>query len=487
MTGRSRPWISRLGLRLALVFVAVALAAVAAVIFFGSMNTSRDINRLMVTQHHQLADAVAAATKVAYVRNRWDSTDLNAAADLARRAGAEVQVTNRSGRIIAATPGFVPYGPGPRLVHQVFVGGREVGWVTVTFDKAGLSAAVMQFKSSRWAARFGAAGVAVLIALIAALLVSPRITAPVERIIVAARARGRGQLDARAGNVHGFGEIKELASAFDQMANAREEQDRVRRNLVADVAHELRTPIAILQAGHEAMLDGVTEPTVEHLASLRDEVLRLARMVDDLQRLAAAEAAALQLTLAPYDLAEIAASAADSLADSFAAAGVTLQRDLTSVVAKCDSLRMHEIAVNLLTNALKFTPRGLVTLQTSREQRDDGDVAVLRVRDTGVGIPPAELPRLSERFFRGQSSSDVAGSGIGLTIVAELVRAHHGTIDFASELGRGTTVTVRVPVTAGPPRPPGPAPLAAPQARPVSASAATPASASAPAPAGRAG
>jgi two-component system, OmpR family, sensor histidine kinase BaeS len=309
----------------------------------------------------------------------------------------------------------------------------------------------------------------VLLALIAALLVSTRITAPVERIIAAARARGRGELSARAGKVRGFGEIKELAAAFDQMAEAREEQDRVRRNLVADVAHELRTPVAILQAGHEAMLDGVAEPTEENLVSLRDEVLRLARMVDDLQRLAAAESAALQLALAPNDLAEIAASAADSLADSYDAGGVTLERHLSSVIARCDPLRMHEIATNLLTNALKFTPHGTVTVQTGTESHDGLTVAVLRVTDTGVGIPASELPRLSERFFRGQYSADVAGSGIGLTIVAELVRAHGGSMEFDSEPGDGTRVTVRVPLATGPPQPAGPASPASAAGRPATA------------------
>ena len=461
MAGKVGPWISRLGLRLALVFVVVALAAVAAAVFLGSLRTARDINKLVVRQHTDLATAIGAAAKVAYNTHGWDSADLNSATDLARRVGAEVQVTNRAGRVIAATRGFIPRGPGPRQVRRIRVHGRDVGWVTVTFDKTGLGAAVTQFQATRWPVRLTSAGVAVLIALIAALLVSPRITAPVERIIVAARARARGEPGARAGAVGGFGEIRELASAFDQMADAGEEQDRIRRNLVADVAHELRTPIAILQAGHEAMLDGLAEPTGEHLASLRDEVLRLARMVDDLQRLAAAEAAALQLTLAPHDLADIAASAAESLADSCAAAGVTLERRLSGVVALCDPLRMHEIAVNLLTNSLKFTPQGRVTLQTGQEHQNGRDVAVLRVTDTGVGIPAAELPRLSERFFRGQGSFDVAGSGIGLTIVAELVRAHHGTIEFASDLGRGTEVTVRVPVAAGPARPGGPASPAA--------------------------
>jgi two-component system, OmpR family, sensor histidine kinase BaeS len=227
------------------------------------------------------------------------------------------------------------------------------------------------------------------------------------------------------------------------MAQAKEEQDQLRRNLVADVAHELRTPIAVLQAGHEAMLDGYTEPTPEHLGSLRDEVLRLARMVDDLQRLASAEAAAMQLTLIRRDLAAVAATAAASLLDTFEAANITLIERLTKVEVLCDPLRMHEVVVNLLTNALKFTPvGGQVTLET---EQSDG-TGRLTVSDTGIGIPADELPHVAERFYRGQRSAEVAGSGIGLTIVTELVHAHHGTLSIQSQQGHGTTVRVTLPL-----------------------------------------
>ena len=148
-------------------------------------------------------------------------------------------------------------------------------------------------------------------------------------------------------------------------------------------------------------------------------------MVDDLQRLASAEAAALQLTLVRRDLAAIAATAAASLVESFEAANVTLVERLARIEVLCDPLRMHEVIVNLLTNALKFTPaEGQVTLETSL----DDETGELRVTDTGIGIPPDELPHIAERFFRGQRSAEVAGSGIGLTIVAELVRAHRGTL-----------------------------------------------------------
>ena len=152
--------------------------------------------------------------------------------------------------------------------------------------------------------------------------------------------------------------MRELAAAFDQMAGTMDRQEQIRRNLVADVAHELRTPIAILQAGHEALLDGVAEPTPAELGSLRDEVLRLARMVGDLQTLAAADAAALNLARRPCDLADLAAAAADSLARRFEAAGLTLDRQLAASPVLADPHWLHQVITNLLTNALKFTPAG---------------------------------------------------------------------------------------------------------------------------------
>jgi two-component system, OmpR family, sensor histidine kinase BaeS len=361
-------------------------------------------------------------------------------------SGLEVR-SNRQG-IIQETPGFLQLARLRRLVTDpVFAGGRRVGSVTIAFPSrlASQEGAALYFAKS-WVWRMEAIGIAVVIAVLVALPLSRLIAGPVDRLIWAARSRARGDLNARVGPVRSLDKLRELSAAFDEMAGSREEQDQIRRNLVADVAHELRTPIAVLQAGHEAMLDGLAEPTPDHLVSLRDEVLRLARMVDDLQRLASAEAAALQLTLVKRDLASIAATAAASLVDSFDAANVTLVERLGRAEVLSDPMRMHEVVVNLLTNALKFTPAGgQVTLET----RQSGRTGKLKVIDTGIGIPAEELPHLAERFFRGQRSSEVAGSGIGLTIVAELIKAHHGTLEFASEQGRGTEVTVTMPLADG--------------------------------------
>jgi two-component system sensor histidine kinase BaeS len=444
---KGSPWIGQLGLRLALAFVGVAFAAIASSILFGSVASTLAVDQLVKQQETDLTNATALAAGSAYGHSDWAHAELAPVIDFVVQAGAQVQVTDLAGNVMRQSPHFSGGGSGSYFWRQIIADHRPVGRVTVMFDGKGIGAAIARFEAERWTARIGATGMAAVIALLVALLVSRRITAPVDRLIEAARTRGRGDLRVRAGDVQGFGEIRELAEAFDEMADASEEQDRVRRNLVADVAHELRTPIAILQAGHEALIDGLAKPTSEHLTSLRDEVLRLARMVDDLQRLASAEAAALQLTLVPSDLAVAADGAADSLADAFAAAGITLQRRLAGAQVLCDPRRVHEIVTNLLTNAMKFTSAGGIVVMAAGPAEDDGAaMAVLRVSDSGIGIPSAELPMVSERFFRGQRSSGVAGSGIGLTIVSELVRAHHGSIEIRSEPGAGTEVTIRLPL-----------------------------------------
>ena len=269
------------------------------------------------------------------------------------------------------------------------VQGDRVGVVTVEFSDRGPGALVRQFQAQRLREMLGAAGIVALIALAVSLMISRQITLPLERVLAAIRARGQGYRSMRICEAKGAGVIAELSVAINESSDAIDQRDRLQKNLVANIAHELRTPVAVLQASHEAMLDGVTAPTDENLWSLRDEVLRLARMIDDLQRLAAAESAALQLRLEACDLADVAADAAASLADSFGAAGVGLTKKLRPVWVLCDQDRMREITVNLLTNALKFTPAdGQVVLETGPGGHG---LASLRVSDTGIGIPADEL------------------------------------------------------------------------------------------------
>jgi two-component system sensor histidine kinase BaeS len=431
-----------IALRLALAFIAVALLAVALLAGLTAAFAAADVSDLAVGQRNDLTKAMTVAASAAWEgTGSWATADLGPVLDAGSQIGADVQVVDNAGRVVAVSPGF-SRGTLPVQTAAVAVRGHRVGRVAVRLMASGLPATNGVLRSALWRAIAGASGLAALLALLAGLLAARRITRPVGRLIEVTRAMGHGDRAARVGEIRAPDELRDLAATFDRMADNLGREDQLRRDVVADVAHELRTPVAILQAGHEALLDGVIDPTPGQLSSLRDEVLRLARLVDDLHTLSAAEAAALQLSLDPCDLAEIADAAADSLAGRFEAAGITIERRLTPVSVLADAQRMHQVVTNLLSNALKFTPSGgRVTLETGPAGRE----ARLGVADTGGGIPHDELPRIFDRFWRGRQAAGVAGSGIGLAVVAELVRAHGGAVEATSTPGRGTQVVVTLP------------------------------------------
>jgi len=445
MSGRRVAGIGQLGARLALAFVAVALAAIAVNALLSAEILGGDFNRLVKEQERGLAGAAALASAAAYGKMGWKHADLDSVYALAGRADAGVRVWDGAGRIVGSSPNFTSLPTSHARTMPVIVRGAKVGQVTTRFDARAAGEMVQAFDARKWHSRLIAAGLAALIALVVSVAVALPITRPLERMLAAVRARGAGRRFIRIEKPRGVGVIRELLAAYNEMSHAVDERDRLQRNLVADVAHELRTPVAVLQASHEAMIDGVTESTPENLESLREEVLRLARMVDDLQCLASAESAALQLRLVPCDMSAIVSEAADNLRETFAVAGVRFEQRLTSTMVRCDAARMREMVTNLLTNALKFTPRGGRVLIESGPL-DGTRVAKVRVSDTGVGIPADELPHVTERFFRGARSLEMAdGSGIGLTIVDELVRAHSGELTIASQPGAGTQVTIALP------------------------------------------
>lgn len=212
------------------------------------------------------------------------------------------------------------------------------------------------------------------------------------------------------------------------------EQDRLRRQMMADVAHELRTPLAILQGRVEGMIDGVYPPDPTHLGQLLDETHHLSRLVEDLRTIANAEAGALDLRKENVDVAELIRDAAASLDMPIE---VDVPAELPAI--EIDPVRIREVLLNLLSNAARYTPRGTpVTIHAEAEPKR----IVIRVIDRGSGIAPDELPRIFERFHKGRDSH---GSGLGLAIARQLIVAHGGEIHAESEVGKGTIVTVTLP------------------------------------------
>jgi two-component system sensor histidine kinase BaeS len=450
----------RLGSRLALAFVAVAVTAVALLAALTLLATSSQVSSLAASQQQDTVASVVTALRQAYHEaGGWHEAGLQSAYSLAASAGARLQVLDRGGQPVAAhgfdpaqimagmmgamhdgTGGAGPFGAPVRA--EVAVDGAPAGTAVLRFPASGLSAAEQRVRSALQQTVILGAGLAALLALGVSWLVSRRITRPLVRLTAAARSMEAGARGARSWQASAPGELGELSAAFDKMADALDREDLLRRQLLADVAHELRTPITILQAYCEQLADGTEPATPERLASLSDEALRLGRLVTDLETLAAAEAAGLHLIKAPTDLATAAAHSADLLGPAYATADVSLVPRLQPAVVEGDATRLGQIVTNLLTNALKFSPPGgHVTLTVAASN----GLARLEVSDEGPGIPAAELSHVFDRFWRGSAGRRASGSGIGLAVVAELTRAHGGRAEVASQPGQGARFTVWLP------------------------------------------
>lgn len=273
------------------------------------------------------------------------------------------------------------------------------------------------------------------------------IARPLGDVMEAADAVAGGDLHARVPE-RGSRAFRQLARSFNRMAAELELSDQQRRNLMADVAHELRTPLHIIQGNLEGVLDGVYQATPDHIEATLDETRLLARLVEDLRVLSLAEAGHLPMLLEPVDVGELLEDVATSFSGPAEAAGVRLIVELPDsrddLLVTGDAGRLDQVIGNLVANALRYTPRdGIVTLQAAAHPEE----VQITVSDTGQGIAPEQLPQIFDRFW---SRSEGGGSGLGLAIARSLVQAHGGRIEAESQPGAGTTIAVHLPRQKGP-------------------------------------
>ncbi len=331
---------------------------------------------------------------------------------------------------------------GPAIFHQhLGVAGRRTAEDAVTHAEAA-------FRTASGLALGIALVAAVGVALAVSVVLTRRIAASLAALTAAARQVAGGRFEARVPSPAMGREFDELVLAFNQMAARLEASERLRHRLLSDVAHEVRTPVATLNAHLEGLEDGVVEATPETLAVLRAQGARLTRLAEDLAAVTNAETG--ELALAPTDPAEMLRLAHLAARDRAEAAGVALvlEVDPELPLIQADPERMAQVLGNLVDNALRHTPTGgRVTLAGRR----DGARVHLTVTDTGEGIAAEHLPHVFERFYRADTARDRAsgGSGIGLAITKALVEAHHGSVRVRSAgPGAGTTFAVTLPVEA---------------------------------------
>ncbi len=308
-----------------------------------------------------------------------------------------------------------------------------------------------EFLNSVHSSLWIAGGIAVAIAASIALIFSRQITAPLRRLSVAASRVARGDMSCRV-TPGSTDEVGTLTDTFNSMVDSLEKNQDMRRKLMGDLAHEMGTPLAVIQSNLEGILDGVVEPSSSNISSLHKEALLLSRLVKDLRTLSQVEAGKLNLSPAPGDLGALVSSivtAADSEAKrKNVSLSLHIQPDLPK--AMMDTDRVSQVVVNLLSNALRYTSEGdaiEVTVATKKGNGRPNQYLLVSVADTGQGISEEELPHIFDRYYQGSQPKGKrsGGSGIGLTVVKELVEAHKGKVWVESAPGKGSTFFFTLP------------------------------------------
>lgn len=344
----------------------------------------------------------------------------------------------------------------PRRVIRSFAYVVIIFLVLVCFV-GGLSAILFELFTQSSAVKYSwlllCAGPVLFVALVIFVLFNlyMRLGRPLEQLFKTINAVEAGDLSARVPE-NQSDMFSDLIKRFNKMVGELERAEQQRRNLTADIAHELRTPLHIIQGNLEGLLDGVYQPTSEHINATLDETRLLTRLVNDLQTLSLAETGHLPLHPNHFLLADLMQDLTSSFSSQAASLGIDLKTGLADPNQKltADYDRLNQVLSNLISNALRHTPSGgTVSVHAQSIEKHTGNSNSklhIIIRDTGSGIPAEDLPFIFDRFWRGDKPrSGRTHSGLGLAIAKQLLHAHGGTIDVESELGKGTTFTIELP------------------------------------------
>jgi two-component system OmpR family sensor kinase/two-component system sensor histidine kinase BaeS len=306
-----------------------------------------------------------------------------------------------------------------------------------------------QYSSVRniWILLCGAPVVLVVFVILTLFNLYTRYGKPLEELFKAIKAVEAGDLTVRVSGKNSD-LFSDLFKRFNKMVGELERAEQQRRNLTADIAHELRTPLHIIQGNLEGILDGVYQPVPEHINATLDETRLLTRLVNDLQTLSLAETGQLPLHPTRFLLADLIQDSNASFSAHAAFQGIDLKTYIADPKQEltADYDRLDQVISNLITNALRHTPKGgTISIETGSIVGSEGSVRI-QVKDTGSGIPAEDLPFIFDRFWRGdRSRTERTRSGLGLAIAKQLIHAHDGTIEVQSDMGMGSTFIIELP------------------------------------------
>jgi signal transduction histidine kinase len=358
-------------------------------------------------------------------------------------------LADASGRVLMPGPGrqVGDLLSGDMLVNATAIesGGVTVGWLVVPQDAFARTRGEERFISQLNSALiFGSLGAAVL-SIILGTILARSLTQSLQDLTEATRAVADGNLQ-RQVEVRSKDEVGVLAESFNRMSAALDRSQRLRRQMTADIAHDLRTPLSIIVGHLDAVDEGVLPADTKTIDIMRDEAMHLSHMIEDLRTLSLADAGELPLTRSPVEPGPLLQRCVIAHQPAAQASKIDMEMDIDSGLPtlSLDPERLMQVLGNLVDNALLHTPEGGRILLSAKPDREGVEI---RVRDSGPGIPQAELELVFERLYRSDKSRkrNAAGSGLGLAIAKSIVEAHGGTIRAESSPGEGTTMVVTLP------------------------------------------
>ena len=442
--------------RLVMGFTIVLAMALAGVSFYVGYAAEKEVNRFEESQETARAARVQQVVSRFYSDRRDPAQLQRVLEQFGRLAGRRIVVRGPDGEVVGDSHlRFEGRREGPSRESgpvPVLVGGRQVGSISITPDTgpegipepavASLLATVN--RSLLWTGLAAAALGTLLISV-----VSRKLLAPIKSLSEAAQQLGRGDFSKRA-PTEGANELQQLALAFNSMAANLENTEQQRRNLMADVAHELRTPVSNIQGYLEAVKDGLLQPDEDTIETIHGQVIHLGHLVEDLRLLAQAEAGALQLHRIPGQMSGVLLACIDAVRPRAEAKGITISLEAGDGMpnVEMDATRISQVVNNLLENAITHTLEG-GSVTVNAGLGGDGMVRVA-VADTGRGIPPQDLDRVFDRFFRADPSRSRAtgGAGLGLAIAKQLVEVHGGAIHVENVVPTGARFVFELPIAA---------------------------------------
>lgn len=435
-------------MRLALIFMAVSASGIliSTILSLKEMDYHFSLYLSDVNQKHK-QDLVSLLQGEYKKEHGWENGSMLKLEAASLLLGQQITLYDRDGQFIRAfgETKFAAFSNLSEDMIPITDQGELLGYIGIRYDNSGVISLEEHFQIAHTNAMQWTMLALLLIVCLVSIFTAKHFAKPIVMMSNAAMDVSKGNLAVRVAVPRGKDELSSLVETFNQLVQSLQNQEDLRKRLTSDIAHELRTPLNTLLAQTEGMIDGIWEATPEHLEATRSEVLRLIRIVSDLDQVIQAEAGALSISRDAVDLSKVVASTVDAMNAVFQQKEISLTSSIhpaSWIVG--DEQRLAQVFSNLLTNSLKHTSKGGEVMVSVINK---GEFIEVNVTDNGRGISHKDLPFVFERFYRGDRSRnrESGGTGLGLTIVKGIVEAHQGEVQINSNEGKGTTVTVTFP------------------------------------------